>query len=1394
MRRLFVVLALFGMMAGLDALKVEAVGNGHPLTLAALGFVLLAAFALAELGARLGLSKVTGFVVSGFVLGPFVDDLLDRPFATELDVFRGLTLGLIALRVGLDLDLRGLVGRGRLLGYTIALQIVATTVLVGGAVLGLLSATDLLPTVSAQAGWALALVVAALALGSSPAVALAVAREQEARGLVTSLALDVAVLKGFFVTLCVALAIAVSGVVLGAGTALDAGGVVRATEELGWSLIAGAVGGGLIILLLRVTQSQILLLASAMVLVVSEFAAAMGLAVLLVFVVAGVLVRSFSPHAAALRHPLRRFSFPIFIVFFTTLGAELDIGSATVVLPAAVVLCGARALAYLGSSWLAARLTDQPEPVRRVAWLTYLPQGEVALGMVGLAAAGLPDIASPLVELGAMMVAIDVVVGSIATRVALHRARETPDAASDEASTSSVRMDASQAVARLESPKLRRVAEDAKAAMEQAWSRWMDETLRPAVEGWAARLRLPEDDDRHVAARVADRLDRVPPDDSTARLEKLRTLIAMQLDRIDALPHSEAVPLEQRYANVVEGDPFGVRWEKRVRSGLALLTGRKGRRVRTVPVRLLARTALEPRVVRLAEETWRDWQRFEIVALEVLQRAVLGTESVAEANRDLAAATAELFSKVAANVEATVDAGIRELVSFLERAGAPGVSSSTFRYSRVERDIEAALERIAEDADQWKGCRLGAIATLRFIAKVENAQHQLVQDIVRDVAAPLDEAFAIVGRLVEEQRQRIQGLPKAAAAAESDEEWERLALRARALLPKPVLKEMRAADHKVRRATSTSAPMAGLLAFVADREENVEMVPSLHAITVAPRPARVETVTVDVRELKEVQIAEQLLPNLERALAEVGEAFTEIRETTREAAHLVELAFDTVDRARANGESLQPFDEATERATLLLSSIQERACGAWSSRRGDILSSVGKMSNRMFEALMAAAGGDVYDGAPTAVVAERLWARTVRRVRTVFGRLEAWARGWLVAETGQAAEELAHLYRLRAGIERLDARAIRGLVTEQERLHVGRLPAEYASLYASEPLRDPRFFVANREALDTLVRTERAWHAQPESGNGVLVVGPSGSGKSSLLGVARLKVSARRVLVLRPAHDADASIATALAQALGTEAAHDRVQHALTHQRSTIVLDDLQDWFSPTPEGIEAFEAFLRLVSVTEASTFWIVAMRAEAFEAWNHVVGLEHVFAAVPFLRPVTARDLEAIVTARQRFSRFEVVYPTTLGARIAERLLHRPARTTFIRHLAAASHGNLRRAMQLWCAHARSSTSEGKDDVVVLSPIHAIGWGLPFIHRLEPLVKAALGILARHGPVTSPILARAIGAGEQDADRVVRFLLASGLVERLSASPRVALRASIRDDIVLALEHEGVLGGGEA
>ncbi|MCB9649786.1 MAG: hypothetical protein H6730_24790 [Deltaproteobacteria bacterium] len=124
MRRMLVLAAALGMMWAVERLRMDGVqASPDPLTLAAIGFVVLAAFTVGEIGGALKLPKVTGYIVSGVLLGPQVSDVLSERVVGEMATFNTLALGLIATTAGLELDLSAIRKVLRTLAVTVAAKV-----------------------------------------------------------------------------------------------------------------------------------------------------------------------------------------------------------------------------------------------------------------------------------------------------------------------------------------------------------------------------------------------------------------------------------------------------------------------------------------------------------------------------------------------------------------------------------------------------------------------------------------------------------------------------------------------------------------------------------------------------------------------------------------------------------------------------------------------------------------------------------------------------------------------------------------------------------------------------------------------------------------------------------------------------------------------------------------------------------------------------------------------------------------------------------------------------------------------------------------------------------------------------------------------------------------------
>ena len=97
-------------------------------TALAIGVALVAAALVGRLIERIGLPRVTGYLIFGLLCGPYVANIITRPMARELQIVNGLAVTLIAFVAGLEMNIRRLRPRlgviSRVGGVTILLTYV----------------------------------------------------------------------------------------------------------------------------------------------------------------------------------------------------------------------------------------------------------------------------------------------------------------------------------------------------------------------------------------------------------------------------------------------------------------------------------------------------------------------------------------------------------------------------------------------------------------------------------------------------------------------------------------------------------------------------------------------------------------------------------------------------------------------------------------------------------------------------------------------------------------------------------------------------------------------------------------------------------------------------------------------------------------------------------------------------------------------------------------------------------------------------------------------------------------------------------------------------------------------------------------------------------------------
>jgi hypothetical protein len=378
-----------------------------------------------------------------------------------------------------------------------------------------------------------------------------------------------------------------------------------------------------------------------------------------------------------------------------------------------------------------------------------------------------------------------------------------------------------------------------------------------------------------------------------------------------------------------------------------------------------------------------------------------------------------------------------------------------------------------------------------------------------------------------------------------------------------------------------------------------------------------------------------------------------------------------------------------------------------------------------------------------------------------------------------AAASMSEDYRLRAGQAAVSASEIAAMLPSPP----SHLPREYAALFAEQPIRDPRFFVANREALRVIGKAERAW-TEAQGGNGVLVLGGPGSGKTSLLSVAQLKLATREVLSL--SLDVRAPL-EALAGELRCPAREDLLVRRLRERKRVIVIDDLQRLLPPGPAAALELERLLGLIAASATTCFWLVAIERELQRLVEPLVHVRVAFASVVELgEGVDGEALEQAVIARHRISGKALRFPPTsrlrgLVARIPGVHLRSQERHLFAR-LAELSHGNLRAALAEWC---RRASVEG--DGLVLD-VQGRSRGLPFVPQLPTPALGLLVTLLRFGPCRASELADALALAPEQLARWLHFL---GMAQLIAGDEQLGWHCPtrVRDQLEPELALLGLL-----
>ena len=351
----------------------------------------------------LKLPNVTGYIITGIIMGPFLFGVLFNNFTydgikdgvvfgyvKQLGWVSQVALGFIAFSIGTSFRASTLKTLGKRIIVITVLEAAGGSLLV---ILALLAAHFIAPD---QIGWEIVLTLGAIASATAPAATLMVIRQYRARGELVDTLLPVVALDDAAALILFAVLFQIATTIAGGGEFSAYKMIAKPLIEIVLSLAFGAVLGLLITFCNKFFKSRnnrlilcIMSVFASLGIYISFRYEALGgfeLSSLLMCMMAGAFYSSLRPDSGRTLDVLDRFTSPVYMMFFVISGASLDLSiffneNGLVVL----AIAGVYILARVAGKWLGAftgsSITHSPPEVKKYLGFTLVPQAGVAIGL-----------------------------------------------------------------------------------------------------------------------------------------------------------------------------------------------------------------------------------------------------------------------------------------------------------------------------------------------------------------------------------------------------------------------------------------------------------------------------------------------------------------------------------------------------------------------------------------------------------------------------------------------------------------------------------------------------------------------------------------------------------------------------------------------------------------------------------------------------------------------------------------------------------------------------------------------------------------------------------------------------------------------------------------------------
>jgi len=397
-----------------------------------LGFMLLSAYCIGILLERLGLPRITGYLLAGLLLGPYFLKMYSKESVTDLAFLNSLALAFISFSAGGELKISHLKKKLHSIVY---LTTGMTLIAFSGVTLGVYLISGFIPFMAGYSPvvkLAVASIFGVISVARSPSSTIALISETKSEGAYTDIVLSVTIVKDVVVIMFFAVVVSTCKVLISGG-AFSPTFILELLLEIFTAFLLGFLLGKAMIILIEKLKVEFPVIITAMGFLVIKFSHLFGdylkevhelhfnIEPLLICMVAGFTVQNFSKHGNEFLHRMDKVSMPIYIGFFAITGANINVDILKTAWFLGVVVVVMRIATIYVGCYVSGKASGDPPEIYKNTWYGFITQAGVSLGLLAEVVRRFPEIGAPIQTILIAAITINQIIGPIAFKYALYK-------------------------------------------------------------------------------------------------------------------------------------------------------------------------------------------------------------------------------------------------------------------------------------------------------------------------------------------------------------------------------------------------------------------------------------------------------------------------------------------------------------------------------------------------------------------------------------------------------------------------------------------------------------------------------------------------------------------------------------------------------------------------------------------------------------------------------------------------------------------------------------------------------------------------------------------------------------------------------------------------------------